>query len=648
MPLSFSSHSPMPETIILADDEPGIRKLLGLTLSDMGYRVLTAENGEDALALFEKEQPPIVFTDIKMPGMGGIELLRRIKHRKPHTEVIMISGHGDMDLAIESLKLEACDFITKPINNDALEIALKRAREKITMRRQLAQYTTNLETLVEEKTARLMEIERTVAVNQAVEGLTSAMSRIAGDLEGGIRYFNEMPCFVAIHDAAHTIVAVNQLYAERIGDRVGQGSGSVYRCADRDPASCPVARTFTSGKGQRSRQTVAYRDGREGTVMVHTAPIRNSSGQVELVVEIAADITEIRRLQQALASTQQRYQQLFDAVPCYISVQNRDLTITDANRRFKAQFETADGAHCYEAYKDRGVPCEDCPVKKTFDDGHSHQAEMEVMARSGEPIRLLVQTAPLTDEDGRTVRVIEMATDITQVRRLQDNLSNLGLMVGTISHSIKGVLTGLDAGLYFLDAGMTRDNREKMTEGTEMVRLMVDRIRNVVLNILYYAKDRPLKCRPVAAAAFLSELKAIIDPKITGRPIRLIFDLDPSLSELTIDAVMVRTALVNILENAVEACVGNGSGTDHTIRLTAGTAGGHTVIDIEDNGTGMDGEAREKLFSLFFSSKGHTGTGLGMFITRNIIHRHGGSIEVASTPGRGTRFSIRMPKSPAA
>ena len=135
-------------TLLLVDDEEDIREVLGIFLSELGYPVLTAENGKVALDLFRKEHPPIVLSDIKMPVMDGIDLLKAIKEEHPDTEVIMITGHGDMELAIKSLKLEATDFITKPINEDALEIALKRAIEKISMRHQLREYTENLERMV--------------------------------------------------------------------------------------------------------------------------------------------------------------------------------------------------------------------------------------------------------------------------------------------------------------------------------------------------------------------------------------------------------------------------------------------------------------------------------------------------------------------
>jgi signal transduction histidine kinase len=173
-------------TILLVDDEAGIRKVLGISLQDSGFDVHTAENGQEALRLFREIAPPIVLTDIKMPDMDGIELLRRIKKDNAEVEVIMFTGHGDMDLAVKSLKYEATDFVTKPINDEVLGIALKRARERISMRRQLREYTENLERLVEEKARKLVEAERMAAVGQTAIELAHAIKNIANGLKGSI------------------------------------------------------------------------------------------------------------------------------------------------------------------------------------------------------------------------------------------------------------------------------------------------------------------------------------------------------------------------------------------------------------------------------------------------------------------------------
>lgn len=118
------------EKVLVIDDETPTLMMFRLTLGAFGYEVFTAENGQEGLEIFKRERPSIVLTDIKMPGMNGIEVLKRIKEINPTTEVIVITGHGDMDLAIQALNLDATDFINKPIQHHLLEQALKRARER--------------------------------------------------------------------------------------------------------------------------------------------------------------------------------------------------------------------------------------------------------------------------------------------------------------------------------------------------------------------------------------------------------------------------------------------------------------------------------------------------------------------------------------
>ena len=178
--------SAMTETILLVDDEEGIRKVLGLSLADQGFTVHTAGCGKDALRTFDLVRPQIVLTDIKMPDMDGITLLQKIKQKNTDTEVIIFTGQGDMDLAIQSLKHDATDFVTKPIDDEILQIALRRARERITMRNQIREYTEHLERLVEEKARKLIEAERMAAIGQTVAGLSHTIKNIAGGLRGGI------------------------------------------------------------------------------------------------------------------------------------------------------------------------------------------------------------------------------------------------------------------------------------------------------------------------------------------------------------------------------------------------------------------------------------------------------------------------------
>jgi two-component system, NtrC family, sensor kinase len=131
--------------VLLVDDETDIREVLSLTLLDSGYEVITAPDGETGIELCTSHSPQIVITDIRMPGINGIQVLEEVKKINPEIEVIVVTAFGEMELAVRALQLDASDFITKPINDEALHLALKRAQERFTARRQLKDYTALIE-----------------------------------------------------------------------------------------------------------------------------------------------------------------------------------------------------------------------------------------------------------------------------------------------------------------------------------------------------------------------------------------------------------------------------------------------------------------------------------------------------------------------
>lgn len=369
----------MEKKILLVDDEKDIRDVLRLPLVDCGYEVLEAENGEQGLRVFRENRPPLVLTDIKMPVMDGLELLAQIKREDPEAEVIMITGHGDMELAVQSLKRDATDFITKPINVDVLEIALRRAAERMLTRQKLREYTVSLERLVAEKS------------------------------------------------------------------------------------------------------------------------------------------------------------------------------------------------------------------------------------------------------------------------ELQSHLAALGLMLGSISHALKGLLTGLDAGAYIVEGGLARGDYGRVAEGWAILKQGIERIRRVILDILFYAKKRELRRQRTDAFKLAEEAAAAVEGRIVGTPVKFSRDFDPEAGEIDADAAYLQAALLNILENAVDACLAAGARQPPKVVFSLRRRKGRVEFDILDTGIGMDAATQEKLFTPFFSSKGDRGTGLGLFIANKIVEQHGGQISVTSAPARGSLFRVSLP-----
>ncbi len=630
--------------VLIVDDEAGIRKVVGITLADMGFTVFEAASGDEALAVFERERPPVVLTDIRMPGMDGLELLRRIKAISPETEVILVTGHGDLDMAVAGLKLDACDFIAKPVGPDVLEIALRRASDKIALRERLKSHTENLEELVRQQAEQLVGLERECAAKGAVEGLTQLIGGVAGDVESGLGLFNGLPCLVSIQDRGQRIVSVNQLYRERLGDRVGQLGYAVYAGTSASPTESPVGRTIATGQGQKSREALFGPDETLSAVMVHTAPIRGVDGQVDLVLELSVDAGEVQRLQDELRATRQRYQQLFDEAPCFITVQDRHLRIQAANRRFRNEFGNRTGGLCYEAYCGTGRPCFGCPTIRTFEDGQSHQCELIVRGKDGEPVNVVVWTAPIRNEAGEIEGVMEMATDITELSRMQDHLASLGMLIASLSHGIKGLLTALDGGVYKVNAGFRASDQAMVQAGWGKVTELIGRIKGMVLDILFYAKKRELQLREVEAAQLAAQVAETVAPKADQLGVDFVREIAQDLGVFSVDAVVLSAALVNILENAVDACLEDHAKEKHQVFFRVRPDASGVFFEIEDNGIGMQPETLARLFSVFFSTKGSRGTGLGLFIAKKAVDQHGGRIGAVSEPGQGSTFRIWIPR----
>ena len=114
--------------ILIADDEANLRRVLGAQLSRDGYEVLIAEDGEQALSMIAEHHVDVVISDLRMPKLDGMQLLKRLTAEKPELPVILITAHGTVDTAVEALKLGAFDYVTKPFDRTELKNVSTRRR----------------------------------------------------------------------------------------------------------------------------------------------------------------------------------------------------------------------------------------------------------------------------------------------------------------------------------------------------------------------------------------------------------------------------------------------------------------------------------------------------------------------------------------
>ncbi|MFZ0890026.1 MAG: ATP-binding protein [Candidatus Binataceae bacterium] len=456
--------------------------------------------------------------------------------------------------------------------------------------------------------------------------------------------FEEAPCCISIVDGGLAVVRANRQLIESFGDPMGGKCYTVFRGRTLPCPECPVSQTFEDGREHSTVETVFDRDGLPRTVAVKTRGLRDEAGAVAAVVTVLTDITLQEELAQRLRDSLTRFHNLFDVVPCYISLQDRDFRIVEVNRRFRDSFGAGLGEHCFQVYKQRHDRCPVCPVAETFEDGKTHSSEEVVVDNDGNKVHVVVHTAPLRDAAGNITAVMEVSDDITEIRTLQDRLASLGGLVGGIAHSIKNILEGLRGGVYIVNLGFRDNNQQDIRTGWEMVERNVGRLSAMILDMLYCAKEHPPRRLPIVLPVVTREVVALYRPRCSEYSIKLESSIAENAGTILGEPKDVHSLLSNLIANAIDACLSDqDEQKGHRILVRVRQEADRAVIEVEDNGAGMDEETRGKLFTMVFSTKGTFGTGLGLLVSHKVATEHGGTISVRSALGEGSTFTVRLP-----
>lgn len=244
----------------------------------------------------------------------------------------------------------------------------------------------------------------------------------------------QVPFNIAIIDKNYRIMDSNENFKEYFGNWENKRCYEVYKGLDSPCPNCQARHTFQDGMVRVADETGHDRHGRECHYVVHLAPLKNKKGEIPYVIEMSTDLTATRKWQR-------EYNLLFERVPCYVAIIDRDYNIIRANEKFRKAFGESTGEKCYKVYKRRQSPCPECPAADSFKDGKEHLATQIGQLRDGSTAHYVMSTAPLAKLSDGSAHIIEIATDITQVVSLQEELQQAhDLYESLINNQASGVV----------------------------------------------------------------------------------------------------------------------------------------------------------------------------------------------------------------
>ena len=618
--------------VLVVDDELGPRDSLRMILKPR-YDIATADSGEAALKTLTAFHPDLVFMDIKMPQMDGIELLQRIKSADPSIEVVMITAYASLETVKNALTHGAFEYLIKPFSRHDLE---ETARRALARRQSEIGTRTQLTTLVDEMrslAAKTRALEEEARREQNEQSLRVIQLSILREISRGI---------LGQLDLGQLTAAVTSQLREALGYddvtvHVGtvepetHPSGTAIVCPIRDGAT--TLGYLVAGNLAASRPI----DPRERELL-------------EMLSEYLAVAIGNSRLYGEVAETKQSLERLIRSAGDAIISLDPEGRIQGwnpaAGRIFGWVSQEAIGRRITDLLPEepyrmaRASLSREHPVS-AFDVTTQHE--------DNKTMNLDVTLSSVTGRDGNLEGTLAIVRDTTAQRELEaqmhqsEKLTALGQMAGGIAHDFNNLLQAILG--YAQLMGKNPANVDVVRRGLDVIEKAATGGAETVRRIQKFARLRPEEAFVgLDLDQVVRDSLAITRPRWEEKKIRAGLPLQLELDLGSVPVVMGRPAelnevVTNLILNAIDAMPKGG-----TLRLrTRAQDDRHVVLTVADTGTGMTEDVRRRIFDPFFTTKGDEGTGLGLPVSYSIVKRHGGEMRVDSRSGEGTTFTVVLP-----
>ncbi len=647
--------------ILVLDDDKAICHVLSDFLTNQGYLVEVCHTGESAIQLFQRNLSDIALVDIKLPGISGIETLKKLKSISPDTEVVMITGEGDISSAIEALEYGAFAYIRKPFDLYDLLSTVKKARERQIMRKKNIEYARKLEKLVQSQSE---ELKREKSIKEMI--------------------FSHTLSAILVVDSGLKIVSINEAFKKMFGLNEGETQG-MYLC-DAIGWSANKSKSEDSNLWQLPEQL--------RQVIVHKIPIKHLEIQCTLpnkqtkyfhlqaflLPEIAMsepllcilldDITDATLIRLEKDRTHKELQCLYKISESISeSREIQELVEITAHAIYDAMDKThirgvaveLDG--WYAQYPDTSnLENQKKALEVKINIDQIDRGEIRLWTRDSnyKPYR---ETSLCREIAKRLAQTVE-----TQERNIElyhsGQLASLGEMAAGVAHELNQPLSGIRTFAESVIVGSKQgylEVSEKILSKQHKIIKQCERMEKIINDLRILSRDTSKEeMMPVDLVEVVESALQLLGTQLKVHGITVIKNYDNGKYMTLGHFNRLEQVMINLLTNARDSLdekeekiknneLAVSRDWKKVIEINVGTSmknnRRHVRFSVLDNGLGLSQDTIRHIFKPFYTRKPFgKGTGLGLSISRRIVQEHKGMIEVYPRIGEGCEFAVFLPE----
>ena len=639
------------ERILVVDDDPNIREACVEYLKMNRYNVDESENGEECLRQLKQDYYQIILTDLMMPGIDGIGVLKAIKKEYPQSDVILMTAYGTIENAVEAMKLGAYDYITKPFKIDELGILISRCLEK----QRLAREVDELKEVVN-----LYEVSKAIGSLMDLDRLLSRIIKLATDTlgaDGGSIMLFEKETGKLIVKAASgrredTVMGKKLDIGERVAGYAAEKSEIVK--IDGNLKDDPRFSNLEQFDGIHSGITIPLvrKDKLFGIINVHRTEKKEAFTKKDV------DLLSIFAAQSAIAidnaylfSTLQQEKEKIEAV--FRGMEDGAI-ITDAQlniimlnssteKLLNIKREEGVGNNLLGFLSDfqPSIPWKELEKKE------EKVVNFDLVRTTRKALFLSVVATKIRNEEGKLfgqIMVLRNVTDERKEEMVKRNFLNL------ISHKLRNPLTTILGYLPFLQEKMKalgEPEKEVLRVIENEGLLLSSHVDKLLMFTLLEREYLEIKKEKIDVKSIVETVLEMIATLIKVNMAEV--EIDSGLGdvgEVYVDRLKIQDVIENLVENAIKF----NDKKEKKIRISGRSVDDKFIqIEISDNGPGIPSEEQEKIFQKFYQVEEYftgkvEGTGLGLALAKRLVETHGGRIWVESKLGEGSTFYFTLPR----